>query len=265
MPIKIFQVDAFSDQAFGGNPACVCLMKDEASDEWMQSVAAEMNLSETAFVWQRDDEYQIRWFTPESEVDLCGHATLATSHVLWREGWLAAAAEAVFDSRSGRLTASQVEGQIVLNFPAKPPTAVDAPEGLLKSLGIEGADKYVGTDQTDYMVEVELEDTVRGLTPDFASLKKTTARGIIVTSRSDCEQYDFVSRFFGPAVGIDEDPVTGSAHTMLAPYWSTKLGKSKMNAFQASRRGGSISVELVADRVHLGGHAKTVFCGELLI
>ena len=265
MSIPIYQVDAFAERPFTGNPACVCLMQAEMPDDWMQNLAAEMNLSETAFVWKRNDQFKIRWFTPAAEVDLCGHATLAASHVLWEAGWSSKDTDVVFDSKSGHLSASRKGKLIVLDFPANPPTEVEAPAGLLQSLGVENKVIYIGSDDTDFIIEVDSEFTVRSLTPDFARLKHTTARGIIVTSQSDSQQYDFVSRFFGPAVGIDEDPVTGSAHTTMAPYWSRKLGRTEMKAFQASERGGSICIKIRENRVLLGGMATTIFRGELLI
>ena len=262
MSIPIYQVDAFADQAFSGNPACVCLMDKQQDDQWFQNVAAEMNLSETAFVWNDDGKFLIRWFTPVTEVDLCGHATLASAHTLWETGTLASDCEAVFESRSGRLSAVRAGDQISMNFPSRPPVATDLPVGLAEGLGIKPL--FVGTDKTDYMVEVESEEVIRGLTPDFGVLKSVSARGIIVTAKCESGEYDFISRFFGPAAGIDEDPVTGSAHTILTPYWAEKLGRTKMSAFQASSRGGRVSVELKGDRVLLGGNARTVFRGELL-
>ena len=230
MTIPIVQVDAFAAEPFRGNPACVCLLNEAKDDEWLQSMAAEMNLSETAFVWSRGDHFRLRWFTPAAEVELCGHATLATAHVLWAKGLLNETDEAVFETLSGRLAASKQGDLITLNFPARPPVETEPPTGLIESLGIEPL--FIGTDGTDYMIEVANEKTVAGLTPDFQSLARISARGIIVTAQSSSGDRDFVSRFFGPAVGIDEDPVTGSAHSIMAPYWANKLNMTKMTAEQ---------------------------------
>ena len=263
MSIKIYQVDAFANEPFTGNPACVCLMEDERPDAWLQSVAAEMNLSETAFVWRKPDGFHIRWFTPWTEVELCGHATLGSAHVLWESGWLESSTEAKFNSLSGVLGAVKEGDDIFLDFPAKAPVSVEPPSGLLEGLNVEPL--YVGTDKTDFVIEVGDEATICELSPDFEKLKNVEARGIIVTSASESNDYDFVSRFFGPAVGINEDPVTGSAHCILAPYWSKKLEKQSMLAYQASARGGFLSLEVNDSRVRLGGKAKTVFAGELLV
>ncbi len=262
MSIPIYQVDAFADQPFSGNPACVCLMSESKSDEWMQSVAIEMNLSETAFVWRRDDHFHLRWFTPAAEVELCGHATLATSHALWQFGWLDNGTTAVFDTLSGKLEATQVGEGIVMDFPSKMPTPAIAPDGLLEGLGIDA--RFIGTDGTDYMIEVESEDVVRNLRPNFQMLQQVTARGIIVTSKSEQSELDFISRFFAPACGINEDPVTGSAHCLMAPYWSEKLKKNELSAFQASQRGGRLGIRVHNDRVFLSGRAQTVFHGQLM-
>lgn len=255
--MRLYQIDAFTSQAFRGNPAAVCLLDGERDADWMQSLAAEMNLSETAFLLPHDDGYSLRWFTPAVEVDLCGHATLASAHALWEEQGIPSVR---FQTRSGVLTATRDQDWIELDFPSTPPRPAWLPAGLLESLGLTSP-LYVGKNRFDYVVEVGSEAEVRAVTPDFAQLRKVEARGVIVTSAA--RDFDFVSRFFGPAVGVDEDPVTGSAHCALTPYWAAKLGKKEMTAWQASRRGGTIRVRLENDRVKLGGQAVTVFRGEL--
>jgi len=228
----------------------------------MRSVAREMNLSETAFLTPHDGGYQLRWFTPAVEVDLCGHATLASAHILWEEAHLAAGEQARFHTRSGLLLAARQGDWIEMDFPAKPEQPVDAPAGLAAALGLEPV--YVGRNQFDYLLEVASPDALRALQPDFGALRKLPVRGIIVTARSDTPEFDFLSRFFAPGAGIDEDPVTGSAHCCLGPYWSRRLAKAELRAYQASARGGVVRVRCAADRVHLGGQAVTVLRGELL-
>jgi PhzF family phenazine biosynthesis protein len=257
--MRLLQIDAFTSEPFRGNPAAVCLLDAERPDAWMQNVAAEMNLSETAFLLPRDDGYSLRWFTPAVEVALCGHATLASAHALWEEKRLA---YVEFHTKSGLLTATRTGDLIELDFPATLESPAEAPEGLLESLGVANP-VYVGRNRFDYLVEVASEDEVRALDPDHSRLRKIQVRGVIVTSGS--RDYDFVSRFFAPGSGIDEDPVTGSAHCCLTPYWSAKLGKTAMTAFQASQRGGVIRVRLDGDRVKLGGNAVTVMRGELAL
>ena len=254
----LFHIDAFTDRPFAGNPAAVCLLDGEHDAQWMQSVAAEMNLSETAFLLPQNDLYKLRWFTPAVEVDLCGHATLASAHAIWEEGL--GSDELRFETRSGILTATRRDGMIVLDFPATPAAEAKPPDGLLDAIG--AAALFVGRSRMDYLVEVASEDIVRALQPDHARLRTIQARGIIVTSRSS--QYDFVSRFFAPGSGVDEDPVTGSAHCTLAPFWAPRLGRTEFTAYQASPRGGVVHVRLRGDRVELGGHAVTVSRGELL-
>ena len=260
MPLRITQVDAFTPVPFGGNPAAVCVLDAPADAGWMQNVAREMNLSETAFLDPRPEGYNLRWFTPAVEVDLCGHATLASAHVLWEEGRLAAGVQARFHTRSGWLSAQQNGDWIEMDFPAKLEQAAPPPPQLEAALG--AAPKYVGRNVFDYLVELESEAAVRSLAPDFGILKRLGVRGVIVTSRGS-NGYDFVSRFFAPGSGIDEDPVTGSAHCCLAPFWSSRLGKTEMLAYQASARGGVVRVRVEGDRVHLGGQAVTVLRGEL--
>lgn len=259
--LPLFQVDAFTDRLFSGNPAAVCLLDGERDTDWMQAVAAEMNLSDTAFLLERKDGFTLRWFTPTTEVDLCGHATLAAAHVLWEQTGLAPESQARFHTRSGLLSATNCGGVIELNFPATAAAPAPEPAGLLAALGIANGDIY--RSRFDYLVVVDNEPALHALRPDFHALSRVDTRGIIVSARSDDPSYDFVSRFFAPAAGIDEDPVTGSAHCTLAPWWASRLGKSSMTAFQASRRGGVIQVRLNNDRVHLGGRAVTVFSGKL--
>jgi PhzF family phenazine biosynthesis protein len=263
MPIRIVQVDAFTNRPFAGNPAAVCVLDAPRPDEWLRDVAREMNLSETAFLTPRDGDYNLRWLTPAVEVDLCGHATVASAHVLWQDGHLPEGRQARFHTRSGMLTADRRGEWIELDFPAKVATEIEAPEGMLRALGVERAN-FVGKNAFDYFVEIDSEQTLRGLSPDHSTLRKLPVRGIIVTARSTTPEFDFVSRFFAPGSGIDEDPVTGSAHTALGPYWAERLGKSELTAFQASARGGVVRVTLAGDRVLLGGQAVTVMTGELL-
>jgi len=263
--MRLLQIDAFTSEPFRGNPAAVCFLREEREDSWMQDVAAEMNLAETAFLLRRDeDTFSLRWFTPAVEVALCGHATLASAHALWEERMLAPAMQARFQTKSGLLTADRHGELIELDFPATLAYPVDAPADLLESLGIANA-LYVGRNQFDYLVEVESEDAVRRIEPDHARLRRIPARGVIVTSRVKGGDIDFVSRFFAPGAGVDEDPVTGSAHCCLAPYWSERLGKSEMAGFQASARGGVVRVRVEGDRVKLGGRAVTIMRGELTV
>ena len=261
MPLAIIQVDAFTGKPFAGNPAAVCVLPETREARWMQAVAQEMNLSETAFLVRQADGFDLRWFTPAIEVDLCGHATLASAHVLWEEGHLQIGEQARFHTRSGLLTANRAADWIELDFPAKPETPSPAPEGLVEALGARP--KYIGRNAFDYLVELESEHAVRSLSPNFHLLRAIPVRGVIVTSRA--KEYDFVSRFFAPGSGIDEDPVTGSAHCCLGPFWSTRLNKTEFVAYQASARGGVVRVRLEGDRVRLGGQAVTVLRGHLLV
>ncbi len=262
MAFPLLQIDAFTAEAFRGNSAAVCLLDAPRDAVWMQQVAMEMNLSETAFVEPQADGFNLRWFTPVAEVNLCGHATLATAHALWETGRLAAADTARFHTRSGLLTAVRDGGRIELNFPVVAPEPIQPPPGLLESLGVTA--RYVGRGGTDYVVEVESEAVVRAMTPNFVSLATVECRGVTVTAPSADGACDFVSRFFAPKVGINEDPVTGSAHCRLVPYWSAKLGKTQMLAHQVSARGGVLFVTLDGDRVRMAGRAVTVLRGELL-
>jgi predicted PhzF superfamily epimerase YddE/YHI9 len=262
MAQEIFQVDAFTDTPFAGNPAAVCVLPEAADEAWMQDVANEMNLSETAFLVQQEDGYNLRWFTPAAEVDLCGHATLASAHILWEQGMLPTDAAARFFTRSGLLGAVRKGLWIELDFPAEPAEQTAIPETLLRALGADA--RYVGKNRFDFLIEVESAETVRKITPDFTLLSAISARGFMVTSRSDSSAYDFISRFFAPAFGVNEDPVTGSAHCCLGPYWAEKLGKEALTAFQASARGGVVKVRVGEDRVYLGGQAVTVMRSVIL-
>lgn len=262
MSKPIFVVDAFTEKAFAGNPAAVCLLDQPADEAWMQAVAGELNLSETAFLWPESGVFRLRWFTPSVEVDLCGHATLASSFVLWETGRLASDEMARFETRSGRLTATRSVDAIQLDFPSDRVEPCTAPEGMLESLGTTA--RFVGRNRMDYLVELESETAVRSLAPDFRSLAAVEARGIIVTARSVDPKFDFVSRFFAPATGVPEDPVTGSAHCALGPYWSARLKKTDLVGHQVSRRGGIVKASVRHDRVLLGGKAVLVWRGELL-
>jgi PhzF family phenazine biosynthesis protein len=231
----------------------------------MQNVAKEMNLSETAFLYKQykqEDGYNLRWFTPAAEVELCGHATLASAHILWEMGLLRPPEQARFHTLSGLLTAERREGQIELNFPVTPEEPASAPPELIEALGI--TPEYIGRSKFDYLVEVDSEESLRNIRPDFALLKAVPIRGISVTSLATSPGYDFISRFFAPRVGVNEDPVTGSAHCALGPYWSRRLAKNEFVAYQASERGGVLRIRIAGDRIYLGGRAVTILHGELV-
>lgn len=262
MSQKIVQVDSFTSRPFSGNPAGVCVLAQAADEGWMQDVANEMNVAETAFLHPESDGYRLRWFSPTVEIDLCGHATLASAHVLYETGVLERGKQARFYTRSGLLTADDEDGWIKLDFPASPPDETRAPPAFDKALD-DVAFRYVGKSIFDYIVEVESEEVLRQLKPNYGLLELVPTRGVIVTARSADPQYDFVSRFFAPSVGVPEDAVTGSAHCCLAPYWAQKLGKTEMVGYQASPRGGVVKVALRGDRVLLYGQAVTVLRGEL--
>jgi PhzF family phenazine biosynthesis protein len=267
MTRPLYQVDAFTAEPFAGNPAAVCLLEDDADPGWMQRVAAEMNLSETAFLRPGAEagRYGLRWFTPAVEVELCGHATLASAHVLFTEGLAEAGRELRFDTASGPLAARRDgDGAIWLDFPATPAEPVDPPAGLVEALG-GGAARWVGRGRFDYLVELADEQAVRDLAPDVRRLGDLGSRGVIVTAAGDGSGgHDFVSRYFAPAAGIDEDPVTGSAHCTLGPFWAERLGRIQLTGFQASARGGLVQVRPRGDRVLLGGQAVTVLRGQLV-
>jgi PhzF family phenazine biosynthesis protein len=260
MPARIVQVDAFTSKPFAGNPAAVCVLPAVPNEEWMRDVAREMNLSETAFLHPENGGYRLRWLTPAVEVDLCGHATLASAHVLWEDGHIPADAEARFHTRSGLLTCRRNGAWIEMNFPVKLAEPAQAPVQLADALGVDFL--YIGRNQFDYLVEVVDEATLRSLDPNHLLLRQLPVRGVIVTARGT--EYDFVSRFFAPGSGIDEDPVTGSAHSALAPFWSQRLNMTEMTGFQASVRGGVVKVRLEGDRVYMSGQAVTVMRGDLL-
>jgi PhzF family phenazine biosynthesis protein len=265
MTTALFHVDAFTDRAFAGNPAAVCLLAGEREDAWLQDVAREMNLAETAFLIGEGALWRLRWFTPGVEVELCGHATLASAHILWETG-RAPAGEAIrFETLSGVLAARREGRAIELDFPAEAAREGPVPEGVLAALNVR-TPRFTGQNRFDHLVEVEDEKAVRALAPDFRALRDAcgAARGVIVTAASDAPGRDFVSRFFAPAVGIDEDPVTGSAHCCLGPHWGKKLGRNELIGYQASARGGTVRVRVAGPRVMLGGHAVTVARGELV-
>jgi len=259
--IKCWQVDAFTDRPFAGNPAAVCWLEQEADAAWMQQVAAEMNLSETAFVRPLGEGHELRWFTPAVEVDLCGHATLAAAHALWQSG-VAPKGALRFHTRSGVLACTQVGDFIELDFPATPAAAMAPPATLVEALGVEPV--FTGSSKFYLLVALASAAAVRSLRPDFRKLLDVPTLGVIATAASDDPKFDFISRFFAPALGVNEDPVCGSAHCCLTPYWAERLGKSQLTAYQASARGGVLRLKLDGDRVTLGGQAVTIWQGELV-
>lgn len=261
--MKITQVDAFTHRRFTGNPAAVCVLAEPPEEWWMQDVAREMNLSETAFVLPHEEGFDLRWFTPAAEVELCGHATLASAHVLWEEGHLDAAEPARFHTRSGELHCRRLDdGWIEMDFPAERAEEIEVPEGVAEGLGVEVQRAY--RNRFDVLVELPSEKSLRTLTPDFGRLRAVDARGVVVTAPALADRFDFVSRWFGPRVGVDEDPVTGSAHCMLAPYWAERLGREELTGYQVSSRGGIVRCRLAGERVFLAGQAVTVLRGELV-
>jgi PhzF family phenazine biosynthesis protein len=262
MSIPIFQVDAFTNRPFAGNPAGVCLMPTPRDDAWMLNVAREMNVSETAFVLKQPKGFSLRWFTPLVEVKLCGHATLASAHILYEIGIAEPDKEIRFHTVNDLLTATKRDDWIELDFPAKRLDERAAPLELLSALGVNP--QYVAENQGRYLIQVDSEKTVRELKPDFARLRSMPGRCVIVTSRSDLPEYDFVWRYFAPWIGIDEDPVTGSSHSYLATFWSAQLGKCTFTARQLSARGGVLRVRLEGERIRLSGQAVTVLRGELV-
>jgi len=262
MPVACYQIDAFTDRAFTGNPAAVCLLDRDVDEAWMQNVAAEMNLAETAFLRPLGDAWSLRWFTPEVEVDLCGHATLASAHALWTEQKVASHLPLAFHTRSGLLTCRRQGERITMDFPLVPAREVPARPDLCEAIGASAV--WTGRTEWDDVLLVDSPDQLRSLAPDMRRLKDCTTRGVIVTSPSDDSRADFLSRFFAPRVGIDEDPVTGSAHCCLGPFWSSRLGRSPLVGYQASKRGGFVGVHVLGERVELSGTAVTVLRGELL-
>jgi PhzF family phenazine biosynthesis protein len=263
--IPIFCIDAFTDKPFTGNPAAVCVLGHDQPEEWMRSLAAEMNLSETAFVMESSKNvFNLRWFTPTVEVDLCGHATLASAYALWEKGYADKNAPIVFDTRSGRLAATLTEKGVTLDLPLVTPGPCAEPPGLFTALGGSAPQAFMKAGP-DYLVELCCADDVRALAPDFSALARIAMRGVIVTAGGDGAEVDFVSRFFAPAVGIDEDPVTGSAHCALGPYWKVKTGKQVFYARQVSKRGGAVLVEVKESRVSLTGKAVLVWEGRVYL
>lgn len=261
MTITFVQVDAFTNEAFKGNPAAICVTQGPCDEQWMQSVALEMNLSETAFVHPVEEGFRLRWFTPTTEVELCGHATLASAYVLWQDGHLSRDSKAVFETRSGRLSATLDGDWIWLDFPVIPVVPEKPPRTLLE--GIKDEPVFVGKTKLNYLVELPSEERVVNLVPDLAKLSRLEGHAVAVTARSS--RYDFVSRYFAPSSGIPEDPVTGSAHCALGPYWQTRLARSELIAYQASARGGIVRVRVMGERVGLGGQAVTTARGEICV
>lgn len=262
---KMYRVDSFTDKAFAGNPAAVCVLHKPREKQWMQQVAAEMNLSETAFVLKQNGNYLLQWFTPVCEVALCGHATLATAHILWDEQFHDPDANAVFLTKSGVLIARKKEHSwIELDFPSLAVYPHNRPESFKTILGVDEIEiLFFGKTDMDYIIELDSAKAVRAMKPDFVRLEKALDAGLVVTAASDMPQFDFISRVFAPSEGINEDPVTGSAHCILGPYWARKTGQDEFSAFQASSRGGVLRVRVEKDRTYLGGQAVTVFKGSL--
>ena len=269
MHYPIYQVDAFATGPFTGNPAGVCLLQQPVETSWMQQVADEMHCAETAFICpEPNGVLRLRWFTPTAEVDLCGHATLAAAHILFAEGATMERRELAFSTRSGILTASRNDDAITLNFPSTPPAAVQSMPGLFAALGLSPDQAaFLGRSRFDAFVELRSEDAVRAVAPDFAALRAVdTTRAVIITAAASptaSPGTTFVSRFFAPKVGVNEDHVTGSAHCALAPYWHKRLGQASMRGLQVSRRSGAVNVRCLDDRVELGGQCITILRGKL--
>jgi PhzF family phenazine biosynthesis protein len=259
--VPLYCADAFTDRAFAGNPAGVCILDAPAEPVWMQRVACELNLSETAFLVPLGRQrWALRWFTPSTEVDLCGHATLAGAHILATEGFAPRDRPMVFETASGALTATVDDTGISLDFPAVPVEAAPLPAGLAEALGV--SPRWSGRNRLDWLVEVASPAEVDAVSPDLRALARVDARGVIVSAAGPAP-YDFTSRYFAPAVGVDEDPVTGSAHCALGPHWAPRLGRDELVGYQASARGGVVRVQVNGPRVVLGGRAVTVWRGEL--
>jgi len=262
MSLEIFQVDAFAERPFEGNPAAVVPLDGAVDERWAARVALEMNLSETAFLWREEDHYRLRWWTPAREVRLCGHATLASAHILWETNRLADEESAEFETLSGRLSCRlRGGGTIEMDFPSRPPQPAAAPEGLAAALGAEPLEVHRSVE--DLLVVLADEAAVRALAVDMTALGRLPVRGVIVTAAGAEEGRDFVSRFFAPRFGVPEDPVTGSAHCVLAPFWAARLGRSELVGRQVSGRGGRVAVRVEGERVVLGGSAVTVLRGRL--
>jgi len=268
VPQSVIQVDAFTSTPFAGNPAAVCVLERPRDEKWMQDVAREMNLSETAFIVKHpsENEWLLRWFTPGAEVDLCGHATLASAHVLFEDGHVSRDEAIHFQTRSGRLSVRSSGGWLEMDFPAQPAQPAPPPTGLFEALGLEhGAAVYTGYNASDWLIALDEPARVRALAPDMIRLAAIETRGVMVTAPSDDSKYDFISRFFAPAVGVPEDPVTGSAHCALAPYWADRLNKNELVGYQASARGGEVRARFEGSRVQLTGQAVIVLRGELFV
>lgn len=262
MPLPIYIVDAFTDRPFRGNPAGVCLLDEQISHELMQQIAAEMNQAETAFLLKiGDGNYNLRWFTPTNEVQMCGHATLASAHILWETRKENGSIR--FQTRSGEMLAERERDLIILNFPSEFTTPVSNVTQFEEALRVKVS--YVGDNRLYWLIELQSEQAIRDFSPDLAAISKLGRNGVVITAKSESEADDFVSRFFGPNIGIPEDPVTGSAHCLLTPYWAKKLGKTEMLGYQASQRGGFIQVEFLGARVLLKGYAAIVLRGEILL
>jgi len=259
MKLKIYQVDAFTDKLFGGNPAAICPLKEWPSDELLQNIAMENNLAETAFYVRRGDEYQIRWFTPKVEVDLCGHATLAVAYVLFNYEKHTGYVIHFHSPRSGKLIVTKQDGYLTLNFPTDVYEKVELSQDLINGFDILPTHALKG--KTDYVLVYESESQVKNIKPNLSHISKLEGRGVMITAKGD--NIDFVSRFFAPQSGIDEDPVTGSAHTTRAPYWSNELGKTELTAIQLSARKGYLHCKVLGDRVEISGHAKLYLVGEI--
>ncbi len=258
--LKLYQVDAFTDKIFHGNPAAVCLLDEWVDDQLMQNISSENNLAETAFVVPKENEFEIRWFTPKVEVDLCGHATLASAFVIFNFiGYKKE--EIVFNSKSGILKVKKIDDLLELNFPADNLTPVKIEDEILNCVGIEPIETFKGI--SDYLAVFNTETEIKNIKPDFSKVSKLNSRGLIITAQG--EKVDFVSRFFTPQLGINEDPVTGSAHTSLTPYWSKKLGKKELKAEQLSDRGGSLYCTECGERIKIAGHARLYLIGDIYI
>ncbi|TYP73748.1 PhzF family phenazine biosynthesis protein [Paenibacillus methanolicus] len=260
MAIPIALIDAFASVPFGGNPAAVCWLEEKKDEDWMQKTAAELNAPETAFLEKSEDGYSLRWFAPTGEIERCGHSTLAAAHFVYEQGMLDQDVEVRFHTRCGLLTATKRENGIRLDFPAEPAEREDAPEELIQALGL--IPRFVGRNRIGVLIEVDGEATVRTLKPDLILLSRLHAQAVMVTSRG--REHDFVSRVFLPAYGIDEDAVSGFAYGALAPYWQRRLRKDVLLAYQASRRGGELGLQLAQDRVFITGSAVTIMTGHLL-
>lgn len=264
MNTPLYIVDAFAETAYSGNPAAVCLLEKPVDESFMAKTAAEMNLSETAFLWRESDGYRLRWFTPKVEVNLCGHATLASAHVLWEKGILKPDEEARFYTRSGLLRASRSEELISLYFPPYQLEPSPVTPGLVQALGITKENVVETMRYADnILVRLDQESRVRELRPDFAALSLLPWRAVLVTAVSSTDGIDCVSRFFAPKIGVNEDPVTGSAHTALAPFWASRLNSKQLTAYQASERGGMLLLEVSEEQIKISGHALTIVSGEL--